>query len=401
MYNKILVCLDNSQHSKYCEQFAVWLAKCFDANITGLHAHSGKFHRMRFNVLEEFLPDEYQTEETLDYQRKIHAVLIERGLEIISYEYMKKLSDSCKVAGVPFKEMIVDGKTSDVIIGESSGFDLVIIGAQGLGKTAELDILGNNAQRVTRHTNKDVLLVKKNPKFRKILVGIDGSAYAREMFEKVLDFAKILGSEVKVVTVFDPVLHQTVFSSLSKVLSDESGEVFKFKEQENLHNLVIDKSLEGLYRNYLRALKQLAAEKGVTVETELLTGKPVQALYSKSVEDEPDLVVVGRFGMHRGKHEQIGATAENIAQLTNTNLLIVSINDNGNVTEKETVSTVAQKSPVNCAGITWSEEAKKSLEKIPTFARPMAVLAIERYATEHGHETITPKIMKKARNDSE
>jgi nucleotide-binding universal stress UspA family protein len=400
MYDKILVCLDNSQYSKYGEQIGGYIAKQFGSCITGFHVYSGKFHRMRFNALEEFLPDKYQTKETLDYQRKIHSVLIERGLEIISWEYMKELSDVCKSSKIPFIEKIVDGKNSDMIIDQSSNYDLTIIGAHGLGKLDELKNMGTNSQRLIRHSKKDVLVTKNYNEINKILVGIDGSVYARQMFEKVLDFAKHLGSEIKLVTVFDPILHQTVFSVLSEVLSDESGEVFKFKEQESLHNLVIDKSLEGLYQNYLKALKHLAAKKGVTIETELLTGKPVNALYTKSLEEKPDLVVVGRFGMHKGQHDLIGSTAENVAHLANTNVLIVSLDEE--LTEKTSSSKAVQKTSTgNYENVVWSQEAKKNLEKIPSFARPMATLAIERYATEKGHRIITPEIMKKARESAE
>jgi hypothetical protein len=61
---------------------------------------------------------------------------------------------------------------------------------------------------------------------------------------------------------------------------------------------------------------------------------------------------------------------------------------------------VEKTSTANHENVIWSDEAKKRLEKIPNFARPMAILAIERYATEHEYETITPEIMKKARNDN-
>ena len=48
-------------------------------------------------------------------------------------------------------------------------------------------------------------------------------------------------------------------------------------------------------------------------------------------------------------------------------------------------------------GISWDDEAKKRLERVPAFARPMAVMAIERFAQEHGHAVVTPKIMDLAR----
>ncbi len=94
MYHHIAVAVDNSEQSRFAEDVAVGMAREFRADLTGYHVYSGKFHRMRFQALEEYLPSQYQKEEVLDYQRKIHSVLIERGLEIISSEYMKRLRDA-------------------------------------------------------------------------------------------------------------------------------------------------------------------------------------------------------------------------------------------------------------------------------------------------------------------
>ena len=51
--------------------------------------------------------------------------------------------------------------------------------------------------------------------------------------------------------------------------------------------------------------------------------------------------------------------------------------------------------------VSWNDDAKLRLENIPKFARPMAILAIERYAKEQGIKTITPDVMKKARDQVE
>jgi hypothetical protein len=49
------------------------------------------------------------------------------------------------------------------------------------------------------------------------------------------------------------------------------------------------------------------------------------------------------------------------------------------------------------SALLWSDDAKKRLENVPKFARPMAVMAIERYAKEHKITTITPDVMNAAR----
>jgi len=47
--------------------------------------------------------------------------------------------------------------------------------------------------------------------------------------------------------------------------------------------------------------------------------------------------------------------------------------------------------------IPWTDEAKKNLEKVPGFVRPMAKSMIEDFAVEKGATEVTPEIMKEAR----
>ncbi|OGL00484.1 MAG: protochlorophyllide oxidoreductase, partial [Candidatus Rokubacteria bacterium RIFCSPHIGHO2_02_FULL_69_13] len=45
----------------------------------------------------------------------------------------------------------------------------------------------------------------------------------------------------------------------------------------------------------------------------------------------------------------------------------------------------------------WSGEAEARVERIPSFIRPMARKAIERYAEGKGYRTITEAVMDEAR----
>jgi hypothetical protein len=48
-------------------------------------------------------------------------------------------------------------------------------------------------------------------------------------------------------------------------------------------------------------------------------------------------------------------------------------------------------------GVSWSPEAEARVERIPSFIRPMARKAIERFAEAHGHPIITEAVMDEAR----
>ena len=52
---------------------------------------------------------------------------------------------------------------------------------------------------------------------------------------------------------------------------------------------------------------------------------------------------------------------------------------------------------VTPATVPWTAEAEARVERIPSFIRPMARRAIERFAAEHGYATIDEAVMDQAR----
>ena len=395
LYQDILISVDNSEHSRCAEHLGVMIGQASQAAITGLHVYSGRFHQLRFKILEEHLPDKYQKEEVLDYQRRIHSVLIERGLELISLEYMKHLKDTCAQRGVVFKEVLIDGKNSDAIIDQSASHDLVVLGALGMGAVENGTRLGSNSRRVIDTVHTDVLITRKSCDLRNIVAAIDGSDYSYKIVERAASMVKALDATLTIVTCYDPGLHRVVFKALADVLSEQAGKVFKFNEQEQLHNHVIDRSLENLYKKNLERAQQLAEPYGIAIKTELLRGKPYLMVSEKLQEMNADLCVVGRFGMHRGNYARIGSTAERIVEIAPTNVLIMSLDDGNQGRSEPSMPRAVQDIPHDT--LVWNEDAKKRLENIPKFARPMAVLAIERYAREHRITLITPEVMKEVR----
>jgi len=53
--------------------------------------------------------------------------------------------------------------------------------------------------------------------------------------------------------------------------------------------------------------------------------------------------------------------------------------------------------PAPAAGPAWTSEAEGRIDRIPAFVRPMAKVAIERFARERGYLTITAEVMDEAR----
>lgn len=51
--------------------------------------------------------------------------------------------------------------------------------------------------------------------------------------------------------------------------------------------------------------------------------------------------------------------------------------------------------------LSWTEEAKERLSKIPSFLRAMVIRGVEGYAEKNGHNEVTIEVMKAARQDME
>jgi hypothetical protein len=54
--------------------------------------------------------------------------------------------------------------------------------------------------------------------------------------------------------------------------------------------------------------------------------------------------------------------------------------------------------PAAGEGVVWTPEAEARMDRVPAFIRPMARQAIERFARDRGHGTITDQVMDAARS---
>jgi len=100
VYGKIYVPIDNSDHSNAAIEVAVRLAGATQARLVSSHVYAARMHDVRFKQMEYTLPEEYQHEQELERQRKIHDSLITRGLQLISDSYLDVMKAACDQAGV-------------------------------------------------------------------------------------------------------------------------------------------------------------------------------------------------------------------------------------------------------------------------------------------------------------
>src|SRR5439155_19765320 len=77
----------------------------------------------------------------------------------------------------------------------------------------------------------------------------------------------------EIVSVYDPFLHYVAFNGIVTVLSEQASKVFRFKEQQQLHEEIVDSGLAKIYQSHLEVARQIAHADGVEVQLTLLPGK--------------------------------------------------------------------------------------------------------------------------------
>ncbi len=390
MYKNIFTMLDNSSYSLWSVDFALELAKQFDSRVTGNHAYASKLHEDRFIQMEPGLPEKYQAPEEIQKQRDIHGSLIERGLELISDSFIDVFVERCEKKGIKnYKREMSEGKNYSVLVKDikKADYDLVAMGACGLGEV-ESTQLGSVCERVNRRIKVDTVIMKNGTQVHDghLVVGIDGSEESFSAMRAAIQFNKLFGCKITALSVFDPEFHYKVFDSIAKVLSEEAGKVFKFKEQEALHEEIIDSGLEKIYRDHLEQAIKMAKDEGVEIEAKVLSGKAYDEIIKWVKDKKIALLMVGRIGVHQDEGLDIGSNSENLLRNANCNLMLFS--------SKYTPADLEQDPSDE---VQWTEKALKMLDRVPSFVRKMVRGHIEANARKSGQKLITEEIMIKAR----
>ena len=391
MYKTIYIPVDNSDHSNVAVDLGVKLAQEFGSKIVGSHVYAAKMHDKRFKQMEAGLPEEYHDEKELDRQRKIHDSLITRGLQIITDSYLDYVDKKCTESNLPLERRSLEGRNWKVLAEDinTNAYDLTIMGSLGVGAVKD-SVIGSNTERVLRRVrNSDMFIVKdlKPMNGGKIVVAVDGSPYSFGGLKTGLAMGKALNKPVEAISAFDPYFHYAAFHSISGVLNEEAGKVFRFKEQEKLHEEVIDSGLAKIYQSHLDISREIAQEEGSDIRTTLLDGKAFEKVLQYVRKEKPWLLIVGRIGVHSDDDMDIGSNTENLLRAVTCNVLI---------SNKRFVPPIDTQAEYTIA---WTEEALLRMEKVPVFARGVAKTAIHRYAIEKGHTIISNSVVDNAIGD--
>jgi nucleotide-binding universal stress UspA family protein len=391
MYRTIFVPVDNSPHSNRAVECAVELGRRFHSTLAGCHVYAARMHDYRFKQMEYTLPEEYLEEQELERQRKIHDSLITMGLELISDCYLEDMDRKCREAGLSCDRKMMDGKHSTELIREieASGYDLVVLGALGIGKVRD-SLIGSVCERVARQCPTDIWVVKHLPRRDEgerdtVLVGIDGSPQSFGALRTGVELARRFGKRLELIAVYDPYLHYAVFKGIVDVLTEKASKVFRFEEQNQLHEEIIDTGLAEIYQSHLNVAQAMVRDEGLEVRTTLLDGKCFQKILDHARKTEPWVLIVGRIGIHSSQEEtSLGSNSENLLRLSPCDILLSTR------LEYPELDLRAEEA------VHWTPEAEERMTRVPSMVRNIARTAILRLAVEKGHSVITNALVTEA-----
>jgi nucleotide-binding universal stress UspA family protein len=382
MYSKLHIALDGSEHSKQTAKLGLELAKGLGAKLTAVHVRSPSRIERRLARLQQTLSAADAAETAADQE----VPRVRTGW----------LADEADDAGVSFGSERLEGTVHQALLGymEPAEEDLLIVGAWGQSKRAGAS-LGSVTERYLRKCQSDTLVIKNPDSFTvgdgaylgeegAILVCIDGSPRSYAGLNAAIDLATRFNRRVEAVGVYDPYLHYTLFNGIVGVLSEKAAKVFKFADQEKLHEEIIDTGLAKIYQAHLDVARKVAENRGVQVRTVLLDGKAYEKILQYIRKTEPALLVLGRIGVHSEEEMDIGATAENLLRAAPCNVLITS--------QKFTPPLDVQAAE----SVEWTPAALSKMARVPGFVKGVATTAVIRWAIERGHSVITASVINDA-----
>ena len=177
LYSKAVIPTDNSELCHAGIHWGVEFARVWGTVLVGNHVYAARLHDDRFRQLEVGLPARFQTDQEIARQRKIHDKLIETGLILISDSFLDVLDKRGEDHDIQIERKLMEGIHYEQLAKDinSSDYDLVIMGAHGIGQVKR-SLIGQVTARVARLIATDMLIMKEQDRSLqggKILVCVD------------------------------------------------------------------------------------------------------------------------------------------------------------------------------------------------------------------------------------
>jgi nucleotide-binding universal stress UspA family protein len=185
MIHKIIVPIDFSKHSEYALEAAAALAKKHNAEILALHM---------LELSNAIISDDSTSKQA---EAVFFLKLAEQKFtDFLDKPYLKDLNITPLV-----KHFNVFREVND--LAQEHNADLIVMGSHGTSGLKEI-FIGSNTEKVVRHADIPVLVVKHNPSlmdFEKVVFACDFSKEAIKPYINAVHLFKTLGAKLHLVYV--------------------------------------------------------------------------------------------------------------------------------------------------------------------------------------------------------
>jgi nucleotide-binding universal stress UspA family protein len=215
--------------------------------------------------------------------------------------------------GVHAPTLCQTGSPARVIMRESDGYDITVIGAKGRDARTEIG-LGPVASRLVEHASGCVLVGREPPgdKQVRILVPVDASSGSEQALDALTTYFDLESADITLLHVVEKLW-----------LPPDEEEEPNDPESNQTAQFVLEMKREAeqlLYETRVRFLKH---HSGVT--TSIREGVPANEILSEADQGDYDLVVVGATGATDMKHRILGSVSSKVAWNAPCSVLIVRV----------------------------------------------------------------------------
>jgi nucleotide-binding universal stress UspA family protein len=219
-------------------------------------------------------------------------------VEEIGRGLLERTKGSLQSAWGPVESRIIRGHPAEAIVraADKQKAELIVMGSRGLTDVRAF-LLGSVSRKVVMHAGCPVLLIKKRvPVFRRIVVSVDGSKDAWAGVEYLMKMPLPEPAKITVVSVVPPLPIDTIEPPLT---------LASFLEQ--LRTPLLKKA---------RAVAQQAAERiqkaGFETRIAVVHGHPSHEIVKVAEAERADLVVVGSRGLTGTSRFLLGSVSDGV-----------------------------------------------------------------------------------------
>ncbi len=299
----ILVPLDFSDASFRAIEFALPLARRFDASVHVVYVYEGKPH---FASMVD--PPELFSDPAIELfsDREIAGRLRDEVQRRFSIDLPAK--DCHFRSGRPCPEICDVAHKLDA--------DLVVMATHGHTGFKHLT-LGSTAEKVVRHVGCPILVVREATRgpiktvaegivLEKILVPVDFSDCAREGARYASVFATRVGADLLLMHVVHPPDYMAV-----------EGMPVGPDWPQLIQNALLESE------DKLDAMVNFLPLVGISADTEVAVGEPIEKLAEASARPEIDMVITSTHGYTGLRHALLGSVAEQLVRIAKCPVLVV------------------------------------------------------------------------------